>query len=271
MNFLRKIVKLFFGEKINNTRIFPITTKIVFIFAIFIIISNLSSNYINMIYNRGELTKLMKELLIKDMKDIYGQFNTQYEIYQLNKDIKATKKLIRDKLVGDFKQKKAVVLGVCPAGQVFFHGTKIKNVNQKYNSSNLLNNCDNKELIEKIKIKKFEDQETLVKIIKLKEVGVVQEKIVDKKKVKQRLKKYEGFIPFQFNNEAYYGLYKYNPKWNIYIIRGEELNEFYSESRAIFWNIAIIIAIISILATIIGIHLLRFILRFLRVITSSII
>ena len=46
------------GKKIGSTRIVPLVTKIVLIFSIFILVSNLLSNYINLMFNRSELLKL---------------------------------------------------------------------------------------------------------------------------------------------------------------------------------------------------------------------
>ena len=53
-----------FGNKINKTRITPLATKIILIFTIFILVSNLASNYINLTYNRAGLVKFIRELLI---------------------------------------------------------------------------------------------------------------------------------------------------------------------------------------------------------------
>ncbi|HEX3044215.1 MAG TPA: hypothetical protein VHY08_05635, partial [Bacillota bacterium] len=49
----------------------------------------------------------------------------------------------------------------------------------------------------------------------------------------------EGSLPFKYHGEDYYGLYKYNPSWNAFLIRGEELNEFYQDSQLIFRNISL--------------------------------
>jgi class 3 adenylate cyclase len=80
----------------------------------------------------------------------------------------------------------------------------------------------------------------------------------------------EGFIYFNFNNEEYFGVYKYSPKWESFIVRAEELNEFYSKSRTIFRNISVVIVIITILSALLGIFVLRQILRFIDIITKAI-
>ena len=79
-----------FGKKINNTRVWPVTLKIIITFSLFILISNFSSNYINFIFNRSQLLALMNQLLTKDLKNMYTYCNDQYEIYQLDKNLEGS-------------------------------------------------------------------------------------------------------------------------------------------------------------------------------------
>lgn len=80
----------------------------------------------------------------------------------------------------------------------------------------------------------------------------------------------EGSFTFLQNGKEYFGVYKHNDKWDSFLIRAEELDEFYSESRIIFRNISIIIFAIVIICTILGIFIIRFVLRYVRHITSNI-
>ncbi len=80
----------------------------------------------------------------------------------------------------------------------------------------------------------------------------------------------EAFVNFTFNNETYFGIYKYNTKWDMYLLRAEEKTEFYAESTRIFRNISFIIILITLLCAGVGIFLIREILRFVSVITRAI-
>ncbi|MBL8994325.1 MAG: adenylate/guanylate cyclase domain-containing protein, partial [Spirochaetia bacterium] len=80
----------------------------------------------------------------------------------------------------------------------------------------------------------------------------------------------EGFENFSFNNESYFGIYKYNSKWDMYLLRAEERTEFYAESTRIFRNISFIIILITLACAGVGIFLIREILRFVGVITKAI-
>ncbi len=224
------MLKQLFGEKINKTRITPLTTKIILIFAIFILVSNLASNYINLTYNRSGLVKFIRELLIRDLKEMYTICNTQFEIYQYSNDLKGSVENIQRNAFGQFKNKKSLFLGVKEDGAIIFQASNIK------------------------KYSRFSDQKTLTLMRQNRE----QKRIL------------EGSLPFQFNGDTYFGLYKYNPKWEAYIIRGEEYNEFYAESTQIFRNISLIIIIITLFTAILGIILLNHITRFVTVITERI-
>jgi adenylate cyclase len=218
-----------FGKKINKTRITPLTTKIIIIFTLFILVSNLASNYINLTYNRSGLVKFIRELLIRDLKEMYTICNTQYEIYEYGNDYRESVKNIERNAVDQFKNKKSIFLGVKENGAIVFQASRLK----KYH--------------------RFLDPKTLTLMRKNYRKGIL-----------------EGALPFRFNGDNYFGLYKYNLKWDAYIIRGEEYNEFYAESTRIFRTISLIIIFITLFTAILGGILLNYITRFISVITDRI-
>jgi adenylate cyclase len=218
-------------KKVNNTRVISVKFKIVLVFSILILLSNLSSNYTNLIFNRSELLKLMNQLLTKDLKSIYSFSNNQYHIYEFDKKLENALQSIERKGLHEMKNKNAVVLGVKPGGEILFQASQIK------------------------KHKMFEDTESL------KEMN---------KKLKEGEEGNEGHIYFDFNNESYFGIYKYNANWDVFILRAEEINDFYRRSRTIFRNISIMIIGFTIIIAVIGIFLLRFILRYIDIMTKSI-
>ncbi len=104
-----------------------------------------------------------------------------------------------------------------------------------------------------IKIDHFDDSEALAKLLKAKESSAP-----------------EGSLLFNINGDPYIGVFKYNDNWNVFIIRAEELNEFYQSSWNIFRTTAYIIVVITIICAVLGVFLIRFMLRFVRVITQGI-
>jgi len=217
------------GRKVDGTRVFRVTTKIVLTFALFILLSNLASNYLNLISNRSELLRLMNELLIKDLKTMYSFCNNQYEIYRFDRKLEESISSIEKKGLNEIKNKKAVVLGVSKDGAIKFQASKFN------------------------KIETFSDSSALNVMIKTVDPGHDG-----------------GRINFRFNNENYFGIYKYNANWDVFLVRAEEENEFYSNSRFIFMKISVVILVITIASALLGVVILKKILRFIDVITNSI-
>ncbi len=218
-----------FGKNTQKTRVVGVTTKIVLTFTLFILLSNLASNYVNLLFNRSELLKLMNQLLIKDLKTMYSYCNNQYEIYRFDRNLEESIKSIESKGLNEIKNEKAVVLGIKKDSIIQFQASKFT------------------------KSEKFLDAKAL-------------QHMIDSNTGEET----EGHLRFWFNNGAYFGIFKYNPRWDLYILRAEEENEFYSESKAIFIRVSIIIVIITVLSAVIGVIIMRRLLRFIRIITKSI-
>ncbi|HUV08963.1 MAG TPA: adenylate/guanylate cyclase domain-containing protein [Spirochaetia bacterium] len=224
-----KISDSVLGRKFSGTRIVPVVLKIVLIFALFIMVSNLASNYINLMLNRTELIKLMKQLLVKDLKQIYSFSNNQKEIYEYSKDLQGSVTNIEEFTLRDLPNKRSIALGIKSDGSLLFQGLKIPR--QEH----------------------FTDKAALQTMVKNLENGI-----------------YEDSLTLLFNRDTYFGVYKYHLGWDIFLIRAEELNEFYSQSAIIFRNISIIILVVTIASAFVGILLLQYTLKYVGVITNSI-
>ena len=223
-----------FGRKVHGTRVIRVTTKIVVTFTLFILLSNFASNYINLLLNRSEMLSLMNQLLIKDLKSIYSYCNNQYDIYMYDKKFAESMQSIENKGLNEIKNDKAIVLGLKTDGSIIFQSSKI-------NRYDIL-----------------DDSEALM---------FMNSNI---RKDNEGMYAGEGHLRFMFNNEKYFGMFKYNQKWDIFILRGEEENEFFSQSRYIFLQVSAIIIVITLCSALIGVVVLRRLLKYINVITSSI-
>lgn len=217
--------------KIGNTIVIPVSAKIIFVFTILLLLSNFLTNFINMNFMNIEITKMLKELLVKDLKEIYFFCNNQYEVFKFSKDTHKAIENIEKKALSQFLNSKSVLIGLKKDATLFLLATPIEG-EIKFNGLNI---------IEYINRNGKSDS-------------------------------YEGVLQnFKFNKDNYFGIYKYNSKWDIYLIRGEEKVEFYKTYWFVFLKISLIIIIIVIFCVIFGILFLRHILRYLKFITSEII
>ena len=228
---MNKLKQVLMGDRVGGTRVVPVTVKIVIVFTLMILVSNFTSNYINLIYNGGELENLMRRLLSKELQDIHAFSNNQFEILKFNNDRAAAIKAIENKSLFELKNSRAFVLGVNTDGKVIFQSSKIK--------------------------KRF---------------GTLEDKNALGKMNERRIKKIlNGDLQeLAFNGQEYFAVYKFNESWDVFLIRGEERDQFYENQRKIYRNISIIIIIITLASALMGIFLLRHVLRFITVITHHI-
>jgi class 3 adenylate cyclase len=218
------------GEKIGGTRIFPVATKIVLIFVFFILLSNFSSHYISLMLYRGEMLSMMKQHLVKDLRDIYTFAKTQHEVYNAGTSLDACVRSIEEKAIIEFRNKNSMLLGIKKNGNIFFQASRGK------------------------QIAVFSD---------IKNLNLMKSRLESGTR--------EGFVTFAFDGKQYFGVYKYNSDWDAFILRAEEFNEFQAHSRSIFRKITVIIILISLFCAIAGVLILRHVLRYIGLMTKSII
>lgn len=217
------------GRKVHGTRVVPLILKIVLIFTVFLLVSNFTTNYINLMLNRGEQIALLNQLLVKDLKELHVFSNNQREIFNFNPDLDAAIENIESAASRNHRGTRSLSLGVTPEGELFFQAGELDAREQ------------------------FPDEAALAEMNRALAEGVE-----------------EGTVNFRFAGFDYFGVYKYNDSWEVFQVRGEELEEFYADSVRIFRNVTLIILGITIVFMVVGILLLRHILRFVRVITDNI-
>ena len=119
-SFLDKI----FGRKINGVRVVPLLLKIVVLFTIFLLLSNFSTNYINLMLNRGKLIQLMNQLLVKDLKESYVFATNQHDIYFYNQDLPGAVDAVEKNAAKELKGEKSLLLGIKPDGSILFMASR---------------------------------------------------------------------------------------------------------------------------------------------------
>lgn len=76
-------------------------------------------------------------------------------------------------------------------------------------------------------------------------------------------------LAFRFEGRPYYGYFKYNPAWDLYLVKAEEEGEFKAASRRIYWISVAVVAGITLVAAILGVLLLQQILKYIGRISSA--
>ncbi len=216
------------GRKVGGTRVVPIVAKIVGLFAVFILMSNLASNYINLALNQGELLKLANRLLIKDLKELYSTAANQYAIFEFSRDAADALASIEESSARNLQGQRSAAFGVRADGSMLFWATASG------------------------KPERFSDDEALRGMVEGHRAGTD-----------------EGKLRFTLGGSKYFSIYKYNEKWDAFLVRAEEETEFYAESRSIFMRVSLIILAMTLVCLVIGIVLIRRILRFVTRFTDD--
>lgn len=226
---MKSFLEKLFGHKVGGVRVVPLFLKIVSLFVVFLLVSNFSSNYINLTLNKGELIKLLNQLMVKDLKELYVFANNQEDIYNFNNDLDASLKSMIDSAKGNLKGQYSLAMGLKADGKVFFMASE----------SSLVDEFEDKEVLDQIN-NNFKNNTN------------------------------EAAFTFRLKGNEYLGVYKYNSRWDIFLIRAEELKEFYKESDRIFQQISLFIVLMTLLCTFAGIFFIRDILKFVHRITEDI-
>ncbi len=229
MQWLRNSARVVFGARIGGVRIFPIATKIVLVYVLFILLSNFSSHYISLMLYRSELVKQARQLLVRDLKDAYTFANTQYEIFHFSGNRDQALRRIEEKALLDFKHRKSLLLGLARDGRIEINAARTA------------------------KPAAFTDAASLAAM-----------------RPGQAATENEGFISFSLGGEKYFGVYKHNPSWDMLLVRAEEFGEFNEDSNRIFRTISVLIVVITIACAAIGVFIINYVLRFVRLITADI-
>ncbi len=222
-----------FGTKVEGTRIFPVSTKIILLFVIFILASNLTTNYINLIQNRKELLVQQKKLLVKDLKQLYRFVDNEHSIYKFNHDLEGSVKSIENKSKYDFSGGDIITLGIKDDGSLLFQVAPESDIDKKMASEQMVK---------------------LVQAIKHHSINGVSNVLFE----------------IEYGDIKYLAVFKFNPKWKVTVLIAKKLKSFYARSRSIFIRVTIISLLVTLVSAIVGILLLKHILRFVRQITDSI-
>jgi len=121
MNVLRPVL----GDKVAGVRVVPIVTKIAAIFSLFLLASNLASNYVNILMNQGEEYALTNRIIVKDLADIYGFASNQFQIYQFNQNLADAVKGMTESSLKTLKTDRSVAFGVREDGSILFWASKL--------------------------------------------------------------------------------------------------------------------------------------------------
>lgn len=110
-------------RKFSDLKIKSTPLRIAIIFSIFILFSNLITNYINLSLNNIEIINQSKKILANDLRLIYNYANNQYDLFVSTGNFEKAFSNIVARSISTFKNKGSVCIGISNSKIIFYSST----------------------------------------------------------------------------------------------------------------------------------------------------
>lgn len=254
--------KLF--QKVGQTRIIPISFKILTIFVCLLLLSNFATNFVNLNLSRKQLITLNNTVMVSELKDIYSVASNQYQIYTFTNNMEQSVEAIKRAAERNFAEPNSVALAFDKDGDILFCAIsrlpeKLDEIRQKLSEIAPGISSDVEEELKRREksflydgIEAFPDRAALETLKANLSSGVT-----------------DGSILFNTELGQYFGVYKYNENWQCWFVRAELRSDTMKSNVILLGIIAIIIVSLTVLFLIAGIFMMRKILANVHKITGS--
>jgi len=217
-------------SKVGKTKIIPIGLKIGIIFIIMILLSNFATNFLSVQLTQKQVIKLSNQVMVDQLKELYNNASNQYQIYSYSNNKYETLVSMRKVAGGGFANPNSVAIGVDKTGSIQFHA------------------ANNPEII----WTRFIDVDALDKLNADFDAGIE-----------------EGSLIFKTLEGEFFGVYKYHPDWNYYLIRAELRDDLNTNTRKVYLVTSLIIVLLTLFFVVIGYVILHREFRTVRQFTNE--
>lgn len=253
--------KLF--QKVGQTKIIPISFKILTIFVCLLLLSNFATNFVNLSLSRKQLITLNNTVMVSELKDIYTAASNQYQIFTFTGDREKSVEAIKSTAERSFSQPNSVALAFNENGEILFCTvSKIPEQLEKLQNEIKEKIAGNEKISEEIEkrrqgflysgIEIFPDADT-IETLKSNLAEGIQ----------------DGSLVFSTELGQYFGVYKYQENWKCWFIRAELRSDTMKSNSILLGIIAIIIVILTALFLLAGLFMFKKILSNVTRITGS--
>lgn len=216
--------------KVGKTRIIPLGVKILAIFISLILLSNMATNIISVQLSQKEILSLNNKILVDELKELFNNASNQFQIYNYSKNRYESMESMTKVAKNGFNNPHSVAAGITEDGLVGFMASNENGVFWNH----------------------FTDGQVLNQINEDRKNGIN-----------------EGTIYFTYEDQEYFGIYKYHDDWNFYLIRAEMMSDLSNNSRRIYLFISLIILGLTAMFVIVGSVIVNREFRTVRQITND--
>lgn len=216
--------------RVGKTRIVPIGLKILLISICLILLSNFATNIISIQLSQRQIIKLNNTIMVEQLKELYNNSTNQFQIYAYSQKKEECLESIQKVAQSGFSNDNSVAMGVGKNGKYAF--VTCKNAGTLWSQ--------------------FTDNQVLEQLVADNENGI-----------------HEGSVSFKTMNGEYFGVYKYHPDWDFFIIRAESRSDIKSNTYQIYFTTSILIIVLTAIFIFLGYIIITYEFRVMRTITED--
>lgn len=257
-------------QRVGETKIIPISIKIILVFTVLLLLSNFATNTITLILSQRQIINLNNTIMVSRLKDLYSAAGNQYQIFSFNGERQACIDTLKSVSKKGFDFPRSFAAAVDPQGNILFEvcadGTetdeqqilqaKLSNpassLQEAGTTEALSENTESSEEIPEVQDYTFFDKNALARMNEGFQNGV-----------------FDGSLNFETEKGAYFGVYKYQEDWQCYFIRGEARADTTHSTFVVLALISVGILVLLAAFLIVGLKVFGKILSNVKNITSS--
>ena len=253
-----------FFQRVGQTKIIPISLKIVAVFTVLLLLSNFATNTITLLLSQRQIINLNNTIMVSQLKDLYTAAGNQYQIFSFTGEKQESIEALKNVSKKGFGFPKSYAAAIDMDGNIIFEvyadGTETdeqKILQEKLNAASAEEKTgDITESAESVlpeeKDFSFFDKSALAQMNDDLKNGIT-----------------DGSLNFNTEKGSYFGVYKYQEDWKCYFIRGESRADTSRSTFVVLGVISVGIVVLLIVFLLIGFKVFGKILANVKKITAS--
>ena len=253
-----------FFQRVGQTKIIPISLKIVAVFTVLLLLSNFATNTITLLLSQRQIINLNNTIMVSQLKDLYTAAGNQYQIFSFTGEKQESIEALKNVSKKGFGFPKSYAAAIDMDGNILFEvyadGTETdeqKILQEKLNAASAEDKTgDITESAESVlpeeKDFSFFDKSALAQMNDDLKNGIT-----------------DGSLNFNTEKGSYFGVYKYQEDWKCYFIRGESRADTSRSTFVVLGVISVGIVVLLIVFLLVGFKVFGKILANVKKITAS--
>ncbi len=208
-------------QKVGSTNIIPISLKLLVIFVSLLLLSNFATNFVNSHLSRKQIIKLNNTVMVSQLKDIFTAAGNQYQIFNFTGKKDDSIRAVFNTAKRGFELPNSIAVAFDKSGKILFCASATPLPQEQKEKSEKDTPALNEHSTD------FSDPSALQLMNQRLQEGIT-----------------DGSIIFISDLGQYYGVYKYQPDWECYIVRAELRSDTMRTNNTLFGIISLVIIFI---------------------------